>query len=104
MVKAFTHFFIFLIVCLSIGVRTWAQTGAVSGKITDDKGTPISFATVVLQGTQLGTDTKEDGSFEITNVPDGSYNLKVTSLGYDDINQPVTVNVAAGSLNLSVSL
>src|SRR5215471_3548491 len=105
MVKRFTRFFIYFIACLIlIGKEASAQTGSVTGKITDDKGAPISFATVVLQGTQYGSSTKEDGSFEITSVPSGNYTLKITSIGYEDINQAVTVNGVAQPFSFSMKL
>ena len=57
-----------------------------------------------MQGTQYGSNTNEDGSFEITNVPVGSYTLKITSIGYNDINQAVTVTGAAQPLTFSMKL
>jgi TonB-dependent starch-binding outer membrane protein SusC len=43
----------------------------ISGKVTDDKGTPLSNASVIVKGTTAGTVTKEDGSFVLSVPPNG---------------------------------
>jgi len=47
---------------------------AVSGKVTDDKGNPVSNASVVIKGLSLGTVTKPDGTFTLT-IPSNAKTL-----------------------------
>ena len=49
------------------------------------------FANVFLKGTTLGSTTDINGYFSITRIPDGSYTLMVTSIGYDTISEAVSV-------------
>ncbi|SEK77368.1 SusC/RagA family TonB-linked outer membrane protein [Parapedobacter koreensis] len=53
----------------------------VTGKVVDQNDEPISGVNINVKGTSNGTYTREDGSFEITNVPDGS-TLVFSHLGY----------------------
>ena len=42
----------------------------VSGKVTDDKGKPLSNVSVLVRGTTIGTTTKDDGTYSLTVPPD----------------------------------
>ena len=57
-----TKYFKILAFLLFIPMITWAQT-QISGKIIDDKGVVIPFATVIEDGTSNGTTTDENGIF-----------------------------------------
>jgi hypothetical protein len=64
----------------------------VSGRITDRTGAVISGATVTLRdaaGTTRETTTGVDGSFHITELPAGQYELMATARGFKTSNQSV---------------
>jgi TonB-linked SusC/RagA family outer membrane protein len=63
--------------------RSQSETGSipVTGKITDEKGTAVPGATVLVKGTAKSTSAKEDGSFSI-NVTTGKETLVVSSVGF----------------------
>ncbi len=44
-------------------VLAYAQTKTVTGKITDELGDPIPFATVVIKGTKIAFVSDAGGSF-----------------------------------------
>lgn len=67
-----------------------AQTGSVSGVVTDDVG-PVIGATVVLDGTTNGTTTDLDGKYTISGLKAGQYTLKYSFVGMEDQRQKVTV-------------
>lgn len=52
-----------------------------SGKVTDDRGNPISGASIIEKGTSNGTITNESGTFTIT-VKNGNAVLVISHLGY----------------------
>ncbi|HNX01324.1 MAG TPA: carboxypeptidase regulatory-like domain-containing protein [Candidatus Cloacimonadota bacterium] len=60
-----------------------STTGRIAGRVTDSSGRPIAYANVILQGTQIGAQTKENGSFIIINIPPGVYNVVISAIGYD---------------------
>src|SRR5258706_16246408 len=83
-------------------LRTSAQNGSIDGKVVDDKGVSIPYATVILEGTQNGASTNDDGSYEINNIAPGSYMIKVCYVGYSDFKQPVTVSDGKQPFNITM--
>lgn len=54
----------------------------VKGKVTDDKGNPLSAVSVSVKGTKRGVTTDPNGNF-IIDVPDGKSILVISSVGFD---------------------
>jgi TonB-linked SusC/RagA family outer membrane protein len=57
------------------------QEKTITGKVTDEKGTTIPGATVVIKGTTIGTITDVEGLFNLS-VPEESKLLVVSFVGY----------------------
>jgi hypothetical protein len=57
---------------------------------TDTK--PVANASVFLSNATIGDHTAVDGTFTLTNVKPGQYNLIVSIIGFDTYNQTVTIN------------
>lgn len=67
---------IFLVAMISMAS---AQTRKVFGVVTSSEdGTPIVGASVLVEGTTVGTITDIDGNFEITNLPPSSKVLRIS--------------------------
>ncbi|MDR0962641.1 MAG: TonB-dependent receptor [Mediterranea sp.] len=80
---------LFAFLFVGIGTVT-AQTITVQGVVTSaDDGLPVIGASVLVEGTTLGTVTNADGRFVITNVPNSAKTLKITYIGMVD--QTVTI-------------
>jgi TonB-dependent starch-binding outer membrane protein SusC len=73
----------------------YAQTQKVTGKVTDDKGSPVVRATVLIKDTRIGTTTDENGEF-ILSVPAGAKTLVISSLNF--LTREVTIS--GSSINL----
>lgn len=92
-----------LLVCL-IGLLVlaaapvWAQDsddGLIVGRLLDEVGEPLGFATAGIPTLNLGTTTDIDGFFNLPNVPTGVHELVFSYLGYGDLRVPVTVGADA---------
>lgn len=60
-----------------------AQTGKLAGTVTDGAtGDPIPGATVVLEGTTLGTATDAEGHYFLIGVRPGTYSVRFSFVGY----------------------
>ncbi|MFO7447356.1 MAG: TonB-dependent receptor [Ignavibacteriaceae bacterium] len=75
---------ILLVILAVLFIPLYANAGSkITGKITDKStGTPLPGANVILENTGLGSSTDLEGEYFISNVPPGTYNLKVMYLGY----------------------
>lgn len=72
---------------LGLSIAVYAQTGTLSGKLTDEKGKPVSFANVtVLRSNDssfaAGALTDTTGNFSITTPGQGSYVLRFSAIGF----------------------
>lgn len=70
--------------------------GSITGKVVD-KSTkdPIPGANIVISGTKFGTSTDLDGKFTITGIDIGTYQIKISSIGYKTlIKTDIVVNSA----------
>ena len=74
----------------------------ISGKITEaDRITPIPNATIILNNQEDYTSTDGSGDFAFEGISYGSQLLKVSIVGYQNVEQPIKV-FNNGSLNLSL--
>ena len=66
-----------------------AQTGIIEGKVTDAVSKePLEGVSITVEKTQLGALTNEEGLYQIKDLPQGIYSLKVSLIGY----KPTTKN------------
>ena len=77
----------------------------ITGKVTDDKGNPLSNVSVVAKGTTIGTTTKADGSYTLT-VPSNAKVLEFSSINMTperaDIGQSSIISVTLQSATKSM--
>jgi len=82
----------YLIFILLFSSWIFAQTGSIRGTITDQEvGDPLIGANIIIDGTNMGAATDVEGSYQITNVPAGEHVLKVTYIGYEEQQKPISI-------------
>ena len=80
-----------LFMVLILPFALFAQ-GTVTGTVTDaSTGDGLAGANVVVGGTSLGAAADEDGYFVIENIPDGTYTLTASVIGYHTQDMTITV-------------
>jgi len=84
------------LLCLSLFLLTaltaFSQDAIIRGFVYDkENGEPIIFTNVVLEGTTIGATTDVEGFYSINKVPEGTYNLTCTYVGYETSSISVTV-------------
>ena len=63
-------------------IGAWAQTGSITGMVTDETNDPLSGANIVILGTEMGAAAAKDGKFTLINIPIGVYTLKASFIGF----------------------
>jgi hypothetical protein len=67
------------------------ENASLSGIVMDkDNKETLIGANVIISDTKLGARTNKNGYFSIANIPPGTYNVKVSFLGYDKLIQKFT--------------
>ncbi len=80
------YFLLFLLLLFPVLVQAQQNKGIISGKVADHSTKePIIGASVIVEGTSYGAQTDLQGNFKITNIPPGSYSIKVSYIGYSSI-------------------
>lgn len=94
----------FLAAALLFGVVTYAQdTKTIKGHIYDtaNNNQPLAYATIMLQNTDIGAETDENGYFEIE-CEQGSYLLEASYTGYQTFVLPYdTGNTNEVNINMT---
>lgn len=60
-------------------------------KVLDDKKETLEFATVLLENTEFGTTTNEEGIANFKNLPSGKYKVVVSYLGFIQQEQIISI-------------
>ena len=84
--------------------QSQTATGQITGRVTDAaSGIALSSASVRVSGTQIGSQTAEDGRYTIRGVRPGATEIVVTRIGYEPKRQAVTVT-GGGSVTADITL
>src|ERR1700684_2789977 len=87
---------------------TSAQSTTLSGKVTDQDGKPVPFASIYIKNTTKGASAKSEGDYSLQLQP-GQYEVRYKAIGYKQENRSVdlksntvlnvTLNIEAYELN-----
>ena len=66
------------------------QTNSISGKVSSN-GEVLPFVNVYLKKTKQGTSTNENGFFELKNIPNGTYTIVASSIGFKFKSKKITL-------------
>lgn len=82
---------------------TFSQTGTIAGKVVSGSSkNPLEKASVFLNNATYGTATQNDGTFTLSGIKPGQYDLVVSSVGYELYSQ--TVLVGKETIHLEIQL
>ncbi|MEM7572746.1 MAG: TonB-dependent receptor [Bacteroidota bacterium] len=103
---------LFTILFFLIYLTVFSQNNAsITGTILTESGVALEAANVALEGTSRGSTTDANGVFSIENIPPGSYNLMVSSIGYDTYQRRInlsegerlTYDIQLGAANIELN-
>lgn len=76
------HFFICFMLFITGSIQ--AQNGTIKGRVVSAvNNQPLAFASVLVQGQDLGAVTDIEGNYVLDSLPAGLYNLKATYVGFE---------------------
>ncbi len=82
-----------------------AQTaGSIYGVVTDEDGRALPGIAVLLNNGERNTTTGEDGKYNFTGLPGGTYHVKVVYFGFSDEKQVTLDNQKSAGLDFTVKI
>jgi TonB-linked SusC/RagA family outer membrane protein len=88
-----------LLIALTLSCVALAQNRQLSGRITDEKGDPIPFASIKVKKTKIGTTADEGGNFKLE-VPQNAI-LEISAAGAET--REIATSTAGDVLNVSLT-
>lgn len=90
-------YYLYFFLTVFLPFSTFSQDLTISGGVKDAENQPIYFANVVLLSAKdstaiKGTSTNLEGYFEIKNVKENQYLLKISFIGYQEVIKSVEVS------------
>ncbi len=79
----------------SVPQQKTSGKGSLSGTVLDEKGLPITGATVIVPGTTIGTTTDLDGKYLLSHIPSGTTTIQISFMSYETL-QVKDVKIAVG--------
>ena len=70
-----------LLLCLFLSSYAHAQNNTLSGKIFSD-GEDLPYVNIYFKNNKLGTASDNHGFYNIKNIPNGTYTIIISSVGY----------------------
>ena len=84
----------FLIILLTVSISMGQTVGSVYGFVTDEaKGEALIGANVIITETGQGMATDMNGYYVLQQIPEGSYTLIVSYIGYEVLNKKISSKV-----------
>lgn len=80
-----------LILFFAYGLTIIAQNANITGSVKDDDNNALVGASIVINGTFLGTSTNSKGEFTLKNLNSGEYELMISYMGYETQTQKVNL-------------
>ncbi len=96
----------YTLLCLSV-VLFYAPTASaatLAGKVLDERGQPMLSVNVQIPSLQVGLRTDTKGEFRFENVPNGTYEVRFTFIGYQLIVRNITVTTGMAALEIHMEV
>ena len=87
---------------LSVLVFSAVFAGRISGKVSDEKGNPLAYASVFVKGSTIGTTANNQGEYYLDLEP-GAYTILCQYVGYAREEKKLTVSAGNTVLNFTLS-
>ena len=91
-------YILLVFLCLLVALGAVAQV-KITGKVIDDAGKPIEFATVRIVGTTIGVNTNDKGFYELNVPKSDTIRVEFTCLGYSTVTRELIKPEGTVTLN-----
>lgn len=100
MIKTFRYIITPLLLIFLLSQSAFAAI--IKGRVTDENGEGLPFATVVEKGTTNGTSANGDGYYSL-DISDGIHNITAQYMGYQSVTKPVNTATEKNAVNFKLN-
>lgn len=75
-----------------LSLHAFGQSGTLTGTVTDEQGNTLVGASVTIGDADSPRITDQSGTFTFSNLPAGSYTLRITHVGYTEYTDHIRFN------------
>lgn len=86
---------LFFLLCFTACLDAFSQQVILSGKITDEGGKPVPFASIYVKNTTKGVSANSEGDYTLRLLP-GQYDIQYKAVGYKQLTH--AVDLKAGQI------
>jgi hypothetical protein len=93
--KLIVLFLLFIVAVFSVFTKenlAIEAPGSLTGRVVDEKGYVLPGATIIIEGTDIGTVSDVNGFFRLSGLKDGTYRIQVSSIGYTPFEGTITIS------------
>lgn len=94
------RFSIFVTVFMCVSLMFSQGRGTISGEVFYKNGNPVEMATVFIEGKSYYSYTENDGSFQLRNIPYGTYKVSVKMVDKEKYSASVVLNTSKKRVRL----
>lgn len=96
---------LFLVLSLMTTTVVFAQSGNLKGKVTDSQsGESLPGVNIYIDQLERGAATDMDGNYELSNIPYGTYFVRISLIGYLTLEEFVTIDQSDVTYNISIEV
>lgn len=96
--------FVFCVLILFLPAIVVAQGGTITGTVIDAASNePLPGAQVTIKGTTMGAATDDQGQYRVLGVPQGTYTLKASFVGFTAMSKSVTLSGETAELDFTLT-
>lgn len=82
----------------------FAQTGSITGTVSNKNGEPLAGANITIEGTMTGAAADLDGNYTIPNIAVGTYSVTASFIGYTAQTKTVTIGVGSNQVDFALDI
>ncbi len=86
----FMRYLVFILTLFLSAEVSFGQLINLTGKISDEKGSAVSFASIYLKNTTKGTSANQEGAYRL-GLNAGKYELVISAVGYQQLIQAIEI-------------
>lgn len=83
---------IYFLLLLFLVCTTYVSAQKLRGTVYDENGEPLVSATIAIEGTNYSTLTNDNGEFRFRNLPQGTFKVSASFVGYTTQKQEIIIN------------